>query len=197
MDLYGLVICGGDSSRMGTDKSTLIYYDKPQHDHVHDLLALFCKKVIISCNQEQFVSLETSNEKMTDLAEYSGHGPISGLLTAFDTFPGHDFLVAGCDYPFLRKNELELFLTKTTRDSRAAAFYNQDNKYEPLLAWYSKDAGPLLKEHFDRNEFSLQHFLKKYGAEKYLPKSERVVTSVDTPEEFEKVKAILANETNK
>jgi molybdopterin-guanine dinucleotide biosynthesis protein A len=197
MALYGLVICGGNSSRMGIDKSTLVYFDKPQHDHVHDLLALFCDKVVISCNQEQFVSMETSNGKMADLAEYAGHGPISGILTAFRIFPKHDFIVAGCDYPFLNKEELELFLVKTKRDSVAAAFYNQDDKYEPLLAWYSKDAGPLLQQHFDRDEFSLQHFLKKYSAEKYLPQSERVVTSVDTPEEFGRVKAILANENNK
>jgi hypothetical protein len=35
--------------------------------------------------------METSNEKMADLAEYAGHGPISGLLTAFRTFPGTRF----------------------------------------------------------------------------------------------------------
>ncbi|MEO6287180.1 MAG: molybdenum cofactor guanylyltransferase [Dyadobacter sp.] len=197
MALYGLVICGGSSARMGTDKSALVYYDKPQHDHVHDLLALFCEKVIISCNKEQYISLKTSNEKIADLAEYSGHGPISGLLTAFHAFPEHHFLVAGCDYPFLNKKELELFLTKTKRDSAAAAFYNQDDKYEPLLAWYSKEAGPLLKQHFNQNEFSLQHFLKKHNAERYVPQSEKVVTSVDTPEEFRRVKAILANENNK
>jgi molybdopterin-guanine dinucleotide biosynthesis protein A len=197
MALYGLVICGGNSSRMGIDKSTLVYFDKPQHDHVHNLLALFCDKVVISCNQEQFVSMETPNEKISDVAEYAGHGPISGLLTAFHSFPEHDFLIAGCDYPFLNKEEWELFFAKTKRDSSAAAFYNQDGKYEPLLAWYSKDAGALLKQHLDQGEFSLQHFLKKYGAEKYLSKSERVVTSVDTPEEFERVKAILANENNK
>jgi molybdopterin-guanine dinucleotide biosynthesis protein A len=76
------------------------------------------------------------------------------------------------------------FIIRTTNMSR-------------LLAWYSKDAGALLKQHFDQGEFSLQHFLKKNGAEKYLSKSERVVTSVDTPEDFERVKAILANENNK
>jgi molybdopterin-guanine dinucleotide biosynthesis protein A len=196
MALYGLVICGGSSSRMGTDKSRLVYYGKPQHDHVHDLLAMFCEKVIISCNQEQFSSLETSNEKMADLSTYSGHGPISGLLTAFHTFPGYDFLVAGCDYPFLNREELALFFTKTKRDSAAAAFYNQDNKYEPLLAWYSKEAGTLLKQYFDQGEFSLQHFLKKNNAEKYMPKLEHVVASIDTPEEFQRVKAILTDLNN-
>ena len=39
MSLLGLVICGGRSTRMGTDKSRLVYYQKPQYEHVADLLA--------------------------------------------------------------------------------------------------------------------------------------------------------------
>ncbi len=194
MSLYGLVICGGNSSRMGTDKSRLVYYNKPQHDHVYDILKPLCEKVVISCNAKQFDILETPHEKCADLPGYAGNGPIAGILTAFDTFPGHDFLVAGCDYPFLDSAALAIFLSKIKRDSYAAAFYNQEGKYEPLLAWYSKNAGILLQKHFENGESGLQHFLNKYKAEKYKPESEKVMTSVDTPEEFAKVRRLLANQ---
>ncbi|MBK8495728.1 MAG: NTP transferase domain-containing protein [Chitinophagaceae bacterium] len=43
---YGLVLCGGNSSRMGTDKSMLQYYDKPQRYHVYDMLLPFVKRFL-------------------------------------------------------------------------------------------------------------------------------------------------------
>src|SRR5688500_7691691 len=107
MALLGVVVCGGRSSRMGTDKSQLIYYDKPQHEHVADMLAVFCEKVVISCNAIQSEALQTPYEKLPDAPGFADRGPISAVLTAFKSFPRHDLLVTGCDYPFLSTTELK------------------------------------------------------------------------------------------
>jgi len=48
-----------------------------------------------------------------------------------------------------------------------------------------------IKKMFARNEYSLQHFLKRSDAEKYAPADDRVMKSVDTREEFEKAKQEL------
>ncbi|NIJ53244.1 molybdenum cofactor guanylyltransferase [Dyadobacter arcticus] len=183
---YGVVVCGGKSSRMGMDKSRLVYYDAPQHDYVHDQLMTICKQVVISCNREQFATMLTPNEKVIDAPEFEDRGPISALLTAFQIFSDQDLLIVGCDYPFLSQTELELFLNSVQRESLAAAFYNQENTYEPVLAWYSKHTARLLLDFFTKGECSLQHFLNQIGADKYIPTSEISMMSVDTPEEFQK-----------
>lgn len=190
-DLYGLVVCGGQSSRMGTDKSLLVYYDKPQRYYVCEMLRLLCEEVILSCNREQVTDLSTEYRIVTDLSEYRHIGPMAALLTAFSTFPGKDFLVIGCDYPLITMNVMRCFLENMKLENRAFAFYNHDNKYEPLLAWYSRDCAPLLKAFFDRNEFSLQHFLRSVEAQKYYPEDHNVMTSVDTPEEYQNMKLVL------
>ena len=46
-------MCGGKSSRMGTDKSRIIYHEKEQQYHVYEMLQLICEDVFISCNKEQ------------------------------------------------------------------------------------------------------------------------------------------------
>ncbi len=51
--LYGLVLCGGNSSRMGRDKSKITYHLKEQKYHVFDLLKELSDKVFISCNHDQ------------------------------------------------------------------------------------------------------------------------------------------------
>ncbi len=194
MSLYGLVICGGESTRMGTDKSLLVYYQKPQYEHVADLLTPLCEQVVLCCNTEQHRTFRTSYPKLTDLPKFGGSGPMSGLLTAFETFPGNDFLVAGCDYPYLTTDELANFLHDTDKDLPAAAFYNQNAFYEPLLGWYSRSAGNALLNAFENGSRSLQRFLHAENAGKYRPQSEKTMLSVDTPEDFRAVKQALEND---
>ena len=193
VDLLGLVICGGESSRMGTDKGLLNYHGKPQRYHVHDLLVPFCSQVFLSCNKNQSESILPQYQVLTDLPEFENQGPISALLTAFSLYPEHDFLVAGCDYPFLTETDFRDFLHQTEKKSIAAAFYNTQEKYEPLLAFYSCKSGSLLKEHFDNREYSLQHFLKKIQAEKYKPVDPKAMISVDTPEAYTAAKTLLGS----
>lgn len=191
MSLYGLVICGGESTRMGTDKSLLVYYQKPQYEHVGDLLAPLCERVILCCNAEQHKTFRTTYPKLADLPEFAGAGPMTGLLTAFQTFPGNDFLVAGCDYPYLTADELANFLRDIDKDLPAAAFYNQNAFYEPMLGWYSRSAGNVLLQSFENGSRSLQRFLQTEHAGKYLPLSERTMRSVDTMDDFRAVKQAL------
>jgi molybdopterin-guanine dinucleotide biosynthesis protein A len=191
MSLYGLVICGGESTRMGTDKSLLVYYQKPQHEHVADLLAPLCEHVILCCNAAQHRTFRTSYPKLADLPEYAGAGPMTGLLTAFETFPGNDFIVAGCDYPYLTTDELAIFLHSIDKDLPAAAFYNPDGFYEPLLGWYSRSVRNALLQYFKNGSRSLQRFLMAENAEKYRPKSGQTMLSVDTMDDFRAVKQAL------
>jgi molybdopterin-guanine dinucleotide biosynthesis protein A len=196
MALYGLAVCGGKSSRMGTDKSQLHYFGIPQADYVVNTLSTICQEVFISCNPAQS-GIFANKKTLIDLPEYEAIGPMASLLTAFKTYPEADFLIAGCDYPFLSIEIFEDFLSTIQIDRLAAAFYNNAGKYEPLLAWYAKDAAPLLFERFADGHYSLQHFLREINAQKYIPKSEKVMISIDTPEDFVQVKASLNVDNDK
>ncbi|TDE18717.1 molybdenum cofactor guanylyltransferase [Dyadobacter psychrotolerans] len=195
-NLFGLVICGGESSRMGSDKGTLTYYEKPQRYHVYDLLTPLCNKVFLSCNKTQAGSISGHYLVLTDLSEFENIGPIAALLTAFNLYPEHNFLVAGCDYPFLQESDFRNFLSQAGRKCIAAAFYNSQDKYEPLLAYYSSKAGALLREHFNNKEYSLQYFLKKINAEKFIPDDPKVMISVDTPKEYVAAQALIGSVNN-
>ena len=102
-------MCGGQSNRMGTDKSMLQYYNKPQRYHVYDMLLPFCEKVFISCSKQQAETVEAGYHVIPDDERYCNIGPIAGLLTAFTQFPKKNILLIGCDYPFLKATELEIF----------------------------------------------------------------------------------------
>ena len=46
--LHGLVVCGGQSTRMGMDKSQLQYHGVPQREWLYELLQPLCEDVYIS-----------------------------------------------------------------------------------------------------------------------------------------------------
>jgi len=194
--IYGLVVCGGRSSRMGTDKGLLVYHDRPQQYHVYEMLNTICDRVFLSCNKTQFANILPGYAALEDDAEFANIGPMAALLTAFFHHPEKDFLIVGCDYPFLKKKTLQHFVDTLSKKSLAAAFYNTDHKYEPLLAWYSLASANILKNYFNCGKYSLQQFLNEEAAEKYRPEEPTAMKSVDTYDEFQRVKLFFENLKN-
>lgn len=184
-ETYGLVVCGGRSRRMGTDKSMLQYHDKPQRYHLYDMLLPFCEKVFISCNEEQAKNTEPGYHFIKDDESFAGIGPMVALLTAFTKFPGKNVLLIGCDYPFLTAGELGSFSSYCKNEP--AAFYNETGGvYEPMLAWYPYTFFDVLQKMYAAKQLSLQHFLKDNNATKYLPLNSNSIISIDTAEAYTK-----------
>ena len=182
-ETIGLVACGGRSSRMGTDKSMLQYYGQPQRYYVYKMLQPLCEKVFLSCNEAQAKTIDEGYLFLTDNPANSDIGPMTALLTAYENFPQMNFLLIGCDYPFLISTDLQHFSAHCI--DKATSFYNQDeNIYEPLLAWYPHQSYNRLKEMHAAKQFSLQHFLKDNQAVKFCPTNRSSIISVDTNEAF-------------
>ena len=196
-EMYGLVVCGGKSTRMGTDKSLINYHGKPQRYYVYEMLEWICDKVFISCNREQATGIVAPYLMLADLPDLENVGPMAALITAFSTHPDKDFLVVGCDYPFITTKDLKEFAKVVDREQIASAFYNEENNmYEPLLAYYSERSGNEIQRMYNGNQYSLQHFLKENNAEKYNASRPKRVVSIDTPEDFQTAREKIALKIN-
>ena len=180
---YALILCGGKSSRMGADKSLLQYYAKPQRYHIYDMLLPFCEDVFISCNNKQAAGIEAGYNFIQDDDNMGDIGPIHALLTAFTKYPAKNILLIGCDYPFLTSGELQSF-SGCCKDEPAAFYNQQDDVYEPVLAWYPYSYLDVLKKMCSAKQFSLQQFLNQNKASKYLPSNTNCIKSIDTSKGF-------------
>ncbi len=189
--LYGLVVCGGNSSRMGTDKSMLTYHNKPQRYHLYEMLQPFCEKVFISCNAKQVNDMEQGYNFLPDLHAYTNIGPMAALLTTFEQYPINDLLVIGCDYPFLTGNDLYSFLSCCNGET-SAAFYNEsEDIYEPLIAYYHYNAVKRLEEMYLKSQYSLQQFLKNEHATKFYPGNKKSIIGINTMADFVGTKELI------
>ncbi len=187
---YALVMCGGNSNRMGSDKSMLQYYDKPQRYHLYDMLLPFCKKVFIACNAEQANNIEAGYDFIKDDIAFGDIGPIAALLTAFTQYPKQDILLIGCDYPFVKADELQIF-SNHCKDVPAAFYNKSEAVYEPILAWYPYTCIDELKRMYEAKQFSLQQLLMQTEAVKYFPTDTNSIKSIDTIEAFNQTSKLL------
>lgn len=189
--LYGLVVCGGKSSRMGTDKSLLEYYNLPQKYYLYNLLEPLCDKVFISCNPQQAKGNDGLYKTIIDEEKYSNIGPMAALLSAYHKYPDVSFLVVGCDYPFINLKDLKKLIENRKDETLSVCYYNPETEFEePLLAVYENDCFPELLKNFEQGNYSLRHFLKSIHSKKIIPESLESLISVDTDEQYRA--AILA-----
>ncbi|MFN0175262.1 MAG: NTP transferase domain-containing protein [Saprospiraceae bacterium] len=193
--MNGLVLAGGQSSRMGQPKSLLQYHRKPQYQHVAGMLSSFCERVFISCRPEQ-QSLFEGIETILDSNSYGDIGPLNGVLSAFSVAQLSEssklseslipaWFIIGCDYPFLEKSDLEQLVEARNPDCLATVFVNPDTQFpEPLLGIYEAAAGPLLQAWLQMGNESLRRFLEKHEVQMVIPQHPACLKSVDTPEEM-------------
>ncbi|RYF63544.1 MAG: molybdenum cofactor guanylyltransferase [Cytophagaceae bacterium] len=159
--VYGLVLMGGQSTRMGRDKSALVYHDKPQREHLTDLLSPLCQRVYWSVNERQFAELSYSGKLLDN---YSESGPLGGLLSAFDTYPDVAWLVVPCDLPNLDSGTLQTLQANRNTSTLATAFWDADRSgAEPLVSLWEPSAGPLLRTWFQSGNRSPRRFLATHA----------------------------------
>ena len=192
--LYGLVACGGESARMGRDKSILDYYGVSQYEHVYKLLLPFCEKVFLSCNESQAATIPAIFPLIIDLPEYKNTGPIAGLASAFTQYPEASFLMLGCDYPFLGGAEIEQLINARDPQYKAVSYSVSEEFYEPLMTVYERDISQHLNENISEKQYSLNQLLKQVKAKIVVSERPERLQSVDTIEAYEMAKKRIQTE---
>ena len=144
--LRGLVLAGGRSERMRTDKGALRYHGAAdQRQHTAALLREFCADVRVSVRPDQAVELPAGLVPLPDT--FAGLGPLGGLLSAFRADPNAAWLVLACDLPLLTRTTLDFLVSHRQPGRFATALQSPWNDFpEPLITiWEPRAYGELLR----------------------------------------------------
>lgn len=140
--LNGLVLAGGQSTRMQQDKGSINYHGTSQRAHLANLLQNTCEQVFVSCNQPQpSEQLHTIADTFTDL------GPMGGILSAFRQNPTCAWLAVACDMPYLTAETIAFLVRHRDPSKVATAFKDPAGEFpEPLLTiWEPRSYAVLLQ----------------------------------------------------
>lgn len=178
----GLVLCGGQSVRMGRDKAFIEYHHKDQYAFVADMMKVFCKDVFVSCKKSQLQLISKQYSTLTDNATFDNAGPLTGLLSAFNQPNTSGFLVMGCDYPFFNLNDMKALFAARVPGIDVVCYHNTETKFdEPLLAIYEKTCASRLIEFYKNGNTSLTSFLKTVNTKRINPIYVKSIQSIDSP----------------
>lgn len=96
MKITGIILSGGMSRRMGTDKAFVRIEGKPMIQHVIDHVEPLCDQILISANQKRYESL--GFPVVYDVILDSG--PAGGIVSCLSESSNEKNLVISCDLPF-------------------------------------------------------------------------------------------------
>lgn len=180
----GLVLMGGLSTRMGTDKSELAYHGQPQRDYLTALLQPFCRQVYWSVNAEQAATLPPGGPpRLIDVVS-ERPGPLNGMLSAVAHDPTCAWLVVACDMPLLSARSFDALLAGRRSETIATAFYDTDGRYpEPLLCLWEPGSGPVLQAAFASGMVSPRKILMMNAVTLLPPPDPRELTNINSPDE--------------
>ncbi len=179
--LNGLILTGGRSTRMGQDKSRLVYHDKPQRDHLIDLLSPYCDTVFWSVNADQAAELEQTHPPVI-VDEFDLPSPLNGILSAFQRDPDVAWLVVACDMPLITSQSLDVLIQGRNSAKLATAFYDSDGQSpEPLYGIYEPAFGPILKQAFLAGAYSPRQLLQQNDVQLLMVPDVRELANVNDP----------------
>lgn len=139
--MTGLVLCGGKSSRMGSDKGLMNDSGITWAETACRKLARLVSPVRISVGHEQFASYAAyfpAQQLLIDDDTLTIGGPLRGLISAHIQMPEEAIFLLACDLLLIEPIVFHklLALQKQSPDYDAFVFV-QDAEAEPLCAIYT------------------------------------------------------------
>jgi molybdopterin-guanine dinucleotide biosynthesis protein A len=186
--LYGLVLAGGKSQRMGRDKGQINYHGQAQRIYMADILNKFCEKTFLSVRAKE----ENTENYPFLIDSFTGLGPFGAITSAFRQAPNAAWLVVACDLPLLDEATLATLVHNRNPSSVATAFNSPVNEFpEPLICIWEPKSYPILMQ-FLTQGFSCPRkvLINSDVALLDAPNGEKLM-NVNRPEEMEQALAFI------
>ena len=183
--LYGLVLAGGQSRRMGQDKALLMRDGQSQLSYVAGVLDEVVDQVFVSTRPDQQNDPERS-QYQTIADRYEDIGPIAGILSAMDEHPERDWLVVACDLPNIDRPTLEFLVASRSGTQPFTAYRSSSNGLpEPLCAIYASGSDRIIREFVDDGIVCPRKMLIKSDTQLLDQPDPTSLDNINTPDDLE------------
>lgn len=184
----GIILLGGKSQRMGTDKYLLPFFNLMLIERLIKELEKAVQEVILITNEPEKISF-LPNKK------YSDHYPVPSALTGLHSGLKHSAyelnFVLACDLPLFDALIVTYFVNQLNRGGQIVV--PQTSKgFESLCALYSKKCLPEIESMFAEENYAIQDLFSRMSTS-VIPAEQieafthpNVFFNMNTPEEYQK-----------
>jgi molybdopterin-guanine dinucleotide biosynthesis protein A len=183
--ITGVILAGGKSSRMGTDKALLKLDGRPFVAHVASALQAVFDQVFLVANDAStygFLKLETFGDVYRDC------GPLGGIHSALVHADGGDVFVSACDTPFITRDLVKYIVEFQSGASAKIPSLNQ--QLHPLCGLYTQNCLPMIAKRLESRRLRVLDFIEEVQAT-VIPISpelpfykEDLFSNLNTPEDY-------------
>jgi molybdenum cofactor guanylyltransferase len=189
MNVGAIILSGGQSRRMGTNKALLPISEKPNIERIKDELDKKFKEMILVTNHPEvydFLKIKMVSD------HYPGKGPLAGIHAGLLATSSEVNLVVACDMPFVSAG-LGTILVENIREYDAVVPIIGGTKH-PLFAVYRKKIVEEIKSCLENNSLRMIHLLDNlnvlYMTEEDLQtftkeSLEQIFFNMNHPDEYE------------
>ncbi len=190
-DIYGLILVGGYSKRMGKDKAQLLYDGERQVERVWNLVQQVCTESFISCRRDQRPEYIPDYPLILD--KVSGEGPLSGILTALEKYPDKAWLTLACDMPLISEASLKQLIRERSASQLITTMINSSGEPEPLFSIWEPRCLPYLINYWVSGKRSPGKFIFDNPYQAVIPGDPSVLTNINTPQAYHNIVSKLNN----
>lgn len=148
--ISGIILAGGRGIRLGRNKGLALLNGRPLIEYVIENLSEICDEILINSNTQQ--CKHYGYQIVPDI--HLRKGPMSGVHAGLKASSNRHLFVVSVDTPFVGP-EFIRFMLKNKGESLAAAPWFGKDHYEPLCAYYHKDALPVIESFFAKGNYKL------------------------------------------
>jgi len=150
MKAGAIILAGGQSSRMGTDKALLDFYGKTNIERVRDSLReIFTETLLVTNNQEayRFLNLRMVSDN------YLGKGPIAGIQAGLSASTENVNFIVACDMPFLSVPLVHYLVEQIGDNDIIVPSIN--GKLHPMFSVFTKSVLPEIEINIAANKLRI------------------------------------------
>jgi molybdopterin-guanine dinucleotide biosynthesis protein A len=181
--ITAIILAGGKSQRMGTDKGLLNLNGKSFIKHICDALQpIVGLNILIVSSNKEYDTLGFT--RVEDIIE--NKGPVGGLYTALSASKTKVNLVLSVDVPMVSTELLE-WLIQSHEETYMVTQTKSNDKTNPLIGIYDRSMRIVFGEHMAANQLKLRQVIEdvKHQTIVVPEKWTNQLQNINTPEEYQ------------
>ncbi|NJB83193.1 molybdenum cofactor guanylyltransferase [Wenyingzhuangia aestuarii] len=182
-NITGIILAGGKSSRMGTDKGTILLNDITFTQHIINNLAPIVDEIIIVSDNENYDQFGV--KRIPD--NVKNYGPVAAVYTGLKASKTAYSIIVSCDSP---KVDLDVFkpLLAHRNNKYDIVQYICNSRTTPLTALYNRKCLGIFKLAL-KNKIQKLRFVIKQLDDKTIPAPDEIkdkIVNINTPKDLER-----------
>lgn len=192
MKAAAIILSGGKSSRMGTNKALLKINEKTNIERIADNLKVLFDDIILVTNEPehyQFLGLRMVSD------QYPGMGPLAGVHAGLEASDFDVNFVVACDMPFVSVELANALVNNCSHYDAVVPVIN--GKQHPLFSVFKKETANKIEQSITGGRLRMKHLLDDLNV-LYVTETElraysqldleRVFFNMNHPNEYEEAK---------